>query len=164
MDGATGNSSANANAVATEELGKNIMVLAATNRPQDLDDALRRRLEKRVYIPLPGPEGRMQLFRINLKTVALTEDIDWEKLVEVTAGYSGADLANVCREAALMPLRKKLLQSGGFNIGALEEMKDDINVPLSMQDLLEACKNIQKSVGQESLNEYAEWMKEFGAT
>ena len=63
-----------------------------------------------------------------------------------------------------MPLRKKLLQSGGFKMGALEEMKDDINVPLSMQDLLEACKNIQKSVGQESLNEYAEWMKEFGAT
>merc|ERR1719266_698767 len=81
MDGATGNSSANANAVATEEVGKNIMVLAATNRPQDLDDALRRRLEKRVYIPLPEAEGRLQLFRINLKTVALTEDIDWEKLV-----------------------------------------------------------------------------------
>ena len=63
-----------------------------------------------------------------------------------------------------MPLRKKLLQSGGFKMGALEEMKDDIDVPLSMQDLQEACKNIQKSVGQESLNEYAEWMKEFGAT
>ena len=105
----------------------------------------------------------MQLFRINLKTVSLTEDINWNKLVEITDGYSGADLANVCREAALMPLRRKLLQSGGFNMGALEEMKDDINVPLSMQDLFEACKNIQKSVGQESLNEYAEWMKEFGS-
>ena len=66
----------------------------------------------------------MQLFRINLKTVALTEDINWEKLVEITDGYSGADLANVCREAALMPLRRKLLQSGGFNMGALEEMKE----------------------------------------
>ena len=63
-----------------------------------------------------------------------------------------------------MPLRKKLLQSGGFKMGSIEEMKDDIDVPLSMQDMLEACKNIQKSVGQESLNEYAEWMKEFGAT
>ena len=49
-------------------------------------------------------------------------------------------------------------------MGSIEEMKDDIDVPLSMQDMLEACKNIQKSVGQESLNEYAEWMKEFGAT
>jgi katanin p60 ATPase-containing subunit A1 len=163
MDGATGNSSANANEAATEEIGKNIMVLAATNRPQDLDDALRRRLEKRVYIPLPEAEGRRQLFNINLKTVALADDIDWDKLVELTDGYSGADLANVCREAALMPLRKKLLKSGGFKLGAVEEIQDDINVPLCMEDLQEACKNIQKSVGQESLNEYAEWMKEFGA-
>ena len=108
MDGATSSSSAGANA-ASDEAGKHIMVLAATNRPQDLDDALRRRLEKRVYIPLPESEGRMQLFKINLKTVKCSDDIDWEKLVEMTDGYSGADLANVCREAALMPLRKKLL-------------------------------------------------------
>ena len=62
-----------------------------------------------------------------------------------------------------MPLRKKLLKSGGFKLGEVGEIQDDINVPLCMEDLQEACKNIQKSVGQESLNEYAEWMKEFGA-
>ena len=63
-----------------------------------------------------------------------------------------------------MPLRRKLKQSGGFKVGELDTIQGDINVPLTMQDLLEACKNIQKSVGQESLNEYAAWMKEFGAT
>jgi katanin p60 ATPase-containing subunit A1 len=47
------------------------MVLAATNRPWDLDDALRRRLEKRIYIPLPSEEGRRDLFKINLKGVPL---------------------------------------------------------------------------------------------
>ena len=107
MDGATSTSSAGANS-ASDEQGKHIMVLAATNRPMDLDDALRRRLEKRVYIPLPEPEGRLQLFKINLKSVKLASDINWDKLVQMTEGYSGADLANVCRDASMMPLRKKL--------------------------------------------------------
>ena len=130
------------------------MVLAATNRPMDLDDALRRRLEKRVYIPLPEPEGRMQLFKINLKSVKLADDINWEKLVQMTEGYSGADLANVCRDASMMPLRKKLESAEGINFKAIEQMKNEIDVPLTMEDLIQASMNIQKSVGQDSLKEY----------
>jgi katanin p60 ATPase-containing subunit A1 len=57
------------------------MVLAATNRPQDIDDAIRRRLEKRVYIPLPTEVGRKQLFEINLRGEDVSEDVDWDKLV-----------------------------------------------------------------------------------
>ena len=48
------------------------MVLAATNRPWDIDEAIRRRLEKRIYIPLPTDKGRLELFKINLKTVELS--------------------------------------------------------------------------------------------
>ena len=119
MDGATSNASAGANSAAAGEQGKNIMVLAATNRPQDLDDALRRRLEKRVYIPLPSAEGRQQLFKINLKAVTLADNIDWEKLVEITEGYSGADVSNVCRDAAMMPLRRKLASGNGIDFAAI---------------------------------------------
>ena len=90
------------------------MVLAATNRPFDLDEALRRRLEKRIYIPLPNELGRSELFKINIRGVTASEDVDWDKLVKKTKGYSGADIANVCREAAMMPMRKKLLE--GINI------------------------------------------------
>ncbi len=116
MDGANSNNSAGANSAAgEEERGKNIMVLAATNRPQDLDEALRRRLEKRVYIPLPDAIGRRALFDINLKGLKIDEGINFEKLVEMTEGYSGADMANVCREAAMMPLRKRILKAGGIN-------------------------------------------------
>lgn len=84
------------------------MVLAATNRPWDLDEAIRRRLEKRIYIPLPTAIGRKQLFEINLKGLDIEGDIDYERLISITDGYSGADLANVCRDAAMMPLRKKI--------------------------------------------------------
>jgi len=84
------------------------MVLAATNRPWDLDEAIRRRLEKRIYIPLPTPVGREQLFKINLKGCQVSESVDFTELIRITEGYSGADLASVCRDAAMMPLRRKI--------------------------------------------------------
>jgi len=87
------------------------MVLAATNRPWDLDEAIRRRLEKRVYIPLPSPGGRKHLFTINLKGIALEDNINFDFLVSKTEGYSGADLSNVCREASMMPMRRKLMSA-----------------------------------------------------
>lgn len=143
MDGATSNSSAGANEKQDDsEKGKNIMVLAATNRPQDLDDALRRRLEKRVYIPLPEAEGRMALFQINLKGISLSDDIQYEKLVEMTKGYSGADISNVCREASMMPLRKKLLQGGGISADRIKEIKSEAEAPLVMEDFISSLKNI----------------------
>lgn len=95
------------------------MVLAATNRPDDLDEALRRRLEKRVYIPLPSAEGRLALLKINMKGLDMEEDIDWDKIVKKTDGYSGADITNVCREAAMMPLRRRL-KANGIDINAID--------------------------------------------
>lgn len=97
------------------------MVLAATNRPWDLDEAFRRRLEKRIYIPLPNEGGRKQLFDINLKNVRLDEDVAFDSLVKKTKGYSGADISNVCRDAAMMPLRRKIL-SGGLNLNEIEKI------------------------------------------
>ena len=57
------------------------MVLAATNRPQDLDEALKRRLEKRVYIPLPADEGRRALLKISMKDLETEENVDWDLIV-----------------------------------------------------------------------------------
>lgn len=73
------------------------MVLAATNFPWDIDEALRRRLEKRIYIPLPSNEGREALLRINLRDVALCSDVDLKDVAVKLQGYSGADITNVCR-------------------------------------------------------------------
>lgn len=163
MDGVGVVSSAGANSEQGEtEALKNVMVLAATNRPWDLDEAIRRRLEKRIYIPLPTTPGRRQLFEINLKGIEMDPDVDYDKLVEITEGYSGADLANVCRDAAMMPLRKKIA-GGGIDILKIREVQSEINIALTMQDFTDAIKNVSKSVSQSQLDEYSNWMAEFGS-
>ena len=96
------------------------------------------------------------------------ENIDWDRLIEATEGYSGADLANLCRDAAYQPLRR-MLKDGKIDILKLRSQedadlkKDEIEAPLTMDDFLEALKNTQKSVSQDMLETYEKWMAEFGA-
>lgn len=163
MDGVAGASSAGANEADDEESAKKtVMVLAATNRPQDLDEAIRRRLEKRVYIPLPTAKGREAIFNINLRNVAINPDVDFKKLVNMTDGYSGADLANVCRDAAMEPMRRKL-NSTGFNFENINDHAQEIEAPLRQEDFLTAIQKNQRTVSQELLKEYSDWMAEFGS-
>lgn len=90
---------------ATKENG-NILVIGATNRPQDLDEAARRRFVKRLYIPLPDDETRRTLLAILLKKNENTvSEEDMEVLTRRTEGYSCADINNLCREAAMGPIR-----------------------------------------------------------
>ena len=164
MDGvASGASSAGANEAEDEDSAKKtVMVLAATNRPQDLDEAIRRRLEKRVYIPLPTAKGREAIFQINLRNVAVSDEVDFSRLVAQTDGYSGADLANVCRDAAMEPMRRKL-NSTGFNFENINDHAQEIEAPLQMDDFLTAIAKNQRTVSSELLKEYDDWMAEFGA-
>lgn len=83
--------------VGSEEANKVVMVLAATNFPWDIDEALRRRLEKRIYIPLPSSEGREALLKINLREVKVDESVELAEIAQKLEGYSGADITNVCR-------------------------------------------------------------------
>ena len=165
MDGVGQASSAAANEKQDDqESRKNIIVLAATNRPWDLDEALIRRLEKRIYIPLPTQVGCSQLFKINLRDINLDSSIDWATLIEKCQGYSGADISNVCREAAMMPMRRRLLAGmSSFSAAEIENLQKDIDIPLTMSDFEEALRNIQKSVSAQSLKQYEVWMKEYGA-
>jgi katanin p60 ATPase-containing subunit A1 len=66
----------------------------------------------------------------------------------MTTGYSGADISNVCRDAAMIPLRRKIAQGMVLDVQKIKEHEHEINVPLVMQDFLEALKNVQKSVSQ----------------
>jgi len=166
MDGMNSVNSANANEQANDEQKKTLTVIGATNRPWDLDEALRRRLEKRIYIPLPNEHGREELFKINLKGIKLADSVNFENLVKQTAGYSGADIASVCREASMMPIRKKLLEGGGIlnQLNDIEKLKSEMDVPITQEDFLTALKNVHKSVSNTDLNNYVKWMAEFGSS
>jgi len=76
-----------------------------------------------------------------LKEIPIEEGIDWDKLVELTQGYSGADIANVCRDAAMIPLRKKIAE-GNIDITKIKDHQSEFNSPLTMQDFLDALKNV----------------------
>jgi katanin p60 ATPase-containing subunit A1 len=148
---------------------KLVIVLATTNTPWDLDEALRRRLEKRIYSPLPEFDGRKELSRINLKDgVKLGEDVDFNKLAEKSAGYSGADVTNVCREAAMMGVRRHMGQGRkqGFSKEQRYTLAKELKElpPVSQLDLLTALANVSRSVSENNLQRYQEWMQEFGSS
>ncbi|KAL7058759.1 hypothetical protein AAHC03_013093 [Spirometra sp. Aus1] len=86
---------------------ENVLVLGATNIPWTLDSAIRRRFEKRIYIPLPEAPARAQMFKLHLGTTphSLTE-ADFRELGNRTQGYSGADICIVVRDALMAPIRK----------------------------------------------------------
>lgn len=146
---------------------KIVLVLGATNNPWDLDDALRRRLEKRVYIPLPDAETRKELFKVCIKDIPLEEDVNNEKLAEITEGYSGADIRIVCRDASLMRLREKI-DKGEIKMSELKEAKEQksdliAQIPVRQDDFVNALKKVNSSVNAEQLERYAKWMSDFGS-
>jgi SpoVK/Ycf46/Vps4 family AAA+-type ATPase len=106
------------------------------------------------------------MFDINLKEVKCADDVNFDKLVQLTNGYSGADIASVCREAAMMGLRAFLrkARAEGLTAQQIEVKKDELDVPIEMRDFQEAITNTSKSVGNEDLKEFEVWMKEFGST
>lgn len=153
MDGITSNS---------EDPSKVVMVLAATNFPWDIDEALRRRLEKRIYIPLPTREGREALLKINLREVEVAPDLDITEIAASLDGYSGADITNVCRDASMMAMRRKIAGLTPEEIRNLA--KEELELPVSPTDFEEAIRKINKSVSKEDLERYEKWMAEFGST
>ena len=86
-----------------------VIVLAATNRADVLDKALIRpgRFDRQIYVDLPDLVGRKKIFKVHLKPLVISKNIDVNFLARQTPGFSGADIANVCNEAALIAARKK---------------------------------------------------------
>lgn len=87
---------------------KGVIMIAATNRPDVLDTALLRpgRFDRQISIDKPDLKGREQIFKVHLKTIKLSPKVDVQKLAALTPGFVGADIANICNEAALIAARK----------------------------------------------------------
>lgn len=91
-----------------------VIVLAATNRPDVLDKALLRpgRFDRHIYLELPTQEERIAIFKVHMRPLKLAKTVNVENLAKMSPGFSGADIANLCNEAALIAARKKKTQVG----------------------------------------------------
>ncbi len=86
---------------------RGVIVLAATNRPDLIDNALLRpgRFDKLIYLPFPDKETRLKIFEVHTKKIPMEDDVDLKKLAETTENYTGADVAAICRSAVMATIR-----------------------------------------------------------
>ena len=123
----------------------NVVVIAATNRPDILDPALLRpgRFDRLVYIPPPDKQSRLSILKIHTRKVPLASDVDLDKLAEMTEGYTGADLEALVREAVMLALREKL------------EAR-----PVEMKYFLKAMEQVQPSLNKDDIEKYTRLAKQ----
>ncbi|KAM9100080.1 fidgetin-like protein 1 [Sarcophilus harrisii] len=141
---------------ATTSSEERILVVGATNRPQEIDEAARRRLVKRLYIPLPEPSARKQIvknlmakehFRLSEEEISL--------IVKQSDGFSGADMTQLCREASLGPIRS--LQTIDITTVTPDQVR-----PIAFVDFENAFRTVRPSVSLKDLELYENWNKTFG--
>ncbi|CAH2087285.1 unnamed protein product [Euphydryas editha] len=135
-----------------------VFLLVNSNMPWEIDSAMLRRLEKRIYIPLPDFKTRVDLFETFLKSknIELDSNIDFKELSAKTEGYSGSDVKLVCKEALMANVRKMLPNMGGKS---QSNRKDK----LSLSDILTAIERT-KPISKNLARRHEEWQKEMGST
>lgn len=163
-----------------------VLVLGATNIPWQLDAAIRRRFERRIYIALPGVEARTRMFEINIGDVPCEcTPQDYNTLAGMTDGYSGHDIAVVVRDALMQPIRKiqqathfkpvlsddgkeKLLPCSPGDEGAREMSWQDIGTDelqepdLTIKDFIKSIKNNRPTVNEADIENHIKFTTDFG--
>jgi transitional endoplasmic reticulum ATPase len=126
-----------------------VIVIGATNRPNAVDPALRRpgRFDREIEIGIPDKRGRLEILKVHTRSMPLAKDVDLEKLAEITHGYVGADIAALCREAAMKALRRVLpkidLEREEIPVEVLE------TIEVTMEDFMNAYREITPSALRE---------------
>uniref|UniRef100_A0A0L8I185 AAA+ ATPase domain-containing protein n=2 Tax=Octopus bimaculoides TaxID=37653 RepID=A0A0L8I185_OCTBM len=146
----------------TDEL---VFLLTASNLPWELDNAMLRRLEKRILVGLPKKEARQAMFNLFLPNVVTSDeggpklctDLDYDLLAQKTEGYSGSDIKLVCKEAAMRPMRKI------FDILENNTADKELNIQLDTLTTydVEMALERTKPSARGLVDQYAAWQKEF---
>mmetsp|Transcript_16034 Transcript_16034/g.20290 ORF Transcript_16034/g.20290 Transcript_16034/m.20290 type:complete len:430 (-) Transcript_16034:128-1417(-) len=159
-----------------------VLVLGATNVPWELDQAMRRRFQKRIYISLPDAAARSGILKNKgSKTKNNLTDDDWVTLGNATEGYSGSDMSIVVNEALMMPVRRcqtakrfRRTPSGGLlptfpsdpegqDMNLYDIQSDLLRCPdVSMDDYMTAINRIKPSVCEDDIREHIQWTEDFG--
>ncbi len=129
--------------------GSSVIVLAATNRPDVLDNALMRpgRFDRRVYVPFPDLKSREQILKVHAKGVTLDSGIDLSKIARGTPGFSGADLANLVNEAAIMASKTG---QNMVEVKDLEEARDKIILGKEVKTMVQTREDLEVTSYHES--------------
>ncbi|KAH9994486.1 AAA-domain-containing protein [Russula vinacea] len=175
------------NGVGHDDTG--VLVLGATNIPWQLDPAIKRRFEKRIYIPLPGTDARKHMFQIHVgSTPCELSAKDYRTLAIRSEGYSGSDIAVVVRDALMQPVRKVLSATHFKPVepdpdsaiikwtpcspgdpDAVEKSwtqveSDELQEPpLRFTDFIKSLESVRPTVTQEDIRKHEEWTKDSGA-
>ena len=141
-----------------QDKGKNyyMYVIAATNKPWDLDWAFIRRFQKRIMVPLPDSETRFQMFKLYTAHLDLESNVDLKELTDLTEGFSGSDIRDMCQSVRLGVIRE-LFESGQ----ALE--KDSQPRKVNMKDFKISLGVRKPSVSPKMVAEYDKWFDQFKA-
>jgi len=132
-----------------------VILIAATNRPWDLDDAMISRFQRRIYVPLPDHEARKHIFEIHLKGLDL-HGITLNSLAEMSEGYSGRDMANICRETIMFMIREQNPKLDELTPAQIEKYAMSYR-NLGKDDFVHAFSKVKKTVSEKMIKRYDEW-------
>ena len=142
---------------------RRVLLIGATNRPEELDEAARRRMPKQLYIPLPDADARREMVLRQLgpqgKISAALSDADIQKIVDKTEGYSGSDMKNLIQEACQGPVRDAV-RAAGAGVASLEEK--DLR-PVVLRDVAIAARAQRASVEPNEIMRYEVYNEKHGA-
>ncbi|MHA1512264.1 MAG: hypothetical protein ACTSRX_11170 [Promethearchaeota archaeon] len=137
--------------------GKLVTLMGATNLPWDIDSAVLRRFEKKIYCGLPTVEGRTKIFELCTKEVEMDDTVDFKELGAISEGYSGSDIATVCREVVMLPVRELDVS------GQLTSSNNDFTLrKITREDFINVLENIKPVVSDSEIEKFRKWREEFG--